>query len=719
MAKNKTSVQNNLERHRIGSKMPSRDELDSVEKQDEKERKFPTSINEVGADGYAQNKVRAPLPKDKYSMTDMQKFIKNFNTPVSKRAFLIAFIVSLSWVFISFTLLLDRDTMAGITEFLTFENGVTTRTRLAFVNLFSLIFFPLCFFWSLAIIVYRTQEARQVTKVIVQAAVMISQPQKMAKDAMTSLSGFVRQEVKLMDSSIERALEKVSQLQSIVQEELDKLNRSYSEQKSTLSILLHDLSTERETMLKTVQDLRQQTIDAYEPIVKENDKIENLIALSTQRVTELSNSLKDNVSFFEEASSKIFDNLQHNNDLFSNTSEKLNWIYQDSNEKFGHTLGVIDDQTTQLTQAANALTEANEKIDKMLQERHDNLANMLTKVDRQADAMLTNINQSVENLVEGVTLSEEKVNQFSQVIRYNSVEDVKQALDGFAQISNRIEVEGNKIRSKMKDDYSATLNDIWNKCEQTSQTINKNISQMHDVASVALNEVSQTRKKLDEAIHELPRETARTSKSLKLAVDGHIKTLRDLAQEAGKTFSHLENAKTETISSHYSSDYPYDGQANRQTTRPSNATQSKWGLNDLITNAKKAEQKNEPVTPQYSNVAKKKSIGNFSWNEADMVRAFNVSDLEQLWMRHNNGEKNVFTEMLYTREGLSLFKEIQSRYKYDTSFREEVDSYLDEFETLLFSAHNSDRHQMLLKTYLTSETGKIYLLLAHASGRLH
>ena len=45
------------------------------------------------------------------------------------------------------------------------------------------------------------------------------------------------------------------------------------------------------------------------------------------------------------------------------------------------------------------------------------------------------------------------------------------------------------------------------------------------------------------------------------------------------------------------------------------------------------------------------------------------------------------------------------------------DRYVEEFERLLAEVSRDDRDSILAKTYLTSETGKVYTMLAHASGR--
>ena len=50
-------------------------------------------------------------------------------------------------------------------------------------------------------------------------------------------------------------------------------------------------------------------------------------------------------------------------------------------------------------------------------------------------------------------------------------------------------------------------------------------------------------------------------------------------------------------------------------------------------------------------------------------------------------------------------------------YGETVDRYIGEFERLLEEVSRDDRGQVVARTYLTSETGKVYTMLAHAAGR--
>ncbi|MDC9701758.1 MAG: hypothetical protein PSN37_06015, partial [Alphaproteobacteria bacterium] len=60
---------------------------------------------------------------------------------------------------------------------------------------------------------------------------------------------------------------------------------------------------------------------------------------------------------------------------------------------------------------------------------------------------------------------------------------------------------------------------------------------------------------------------------------------------------------------------------------------------------------------------------------------------------------------------------IKKKYQADPEFQNTVDRYVNDFEKLLESISLNDHENMLTQTYLTSDTGKVYLMLAHASGR--
>jgi hypothetical protein len=101
----------------------------------------------------------------------------------------------------------------------------------------------------------------------------------------------------------------------------------------------------------------------------------------------------------------------------------------------------------------------------------------------------------------------------------------------------------------------------------------------------------------------------------------------------------------------------------------------------------------------------------------DIARMIDHDAAAELWDRYKRGERNVFTRKLYTMQGQRAFDEIRRKYRSDREFMQTVDRYVSEFERLLDEVSRDDRGQVVARTYLTSETGKVYTMLAHAAGR--
>jgi hypothetical protein len=101
----------------------------------------------------------------------------------------------------------------------------------------------------------------------------------------------------------------------------------------------------------------------------------------------------------------------------------------------------------------------------------------------------------------------------------------------------------------------------------------------------------------------------------------------------------------------------------------------------------------------------------------DIARMIDHEAAAELWERYRRGERGLFTKRLYTIQGQKAFDEIRNKYRTDPEFRQTVEHYIHEFERLLDDASRGDRGPATVRGYLTSDTGKVYTMLAHAAGR--
>jgi len=95
----------------------------------------------------------------------------------------------------------------------------------------------------------------------------------------------------------------------------------------------------------------------------------------------------------------------------------------------------------------------------------------------------------------------------------------------------------------------------------------------------------------------------------------------------------------------------------------------------------------------------------------------NVAAVE-MWDRWRHGDAAAVSRRLYTEPGQKAFDEIRRRYRTDAQFRDAANRYVQEFERLLAKVGQNDRDGAQWRAYMLSNTGKVYTILAHASGRL-
>ncbi|MDO8288955.1 MAG: hypothetical protein Q7T44_07030 [Parvibaculum sp.] len=160
-----------------------------------------------------------------------------------------------------------------------------------------------------------------------------------------------------------------------------------------------------------------------------------------------------------------------------------------------------------------------------------------------------------------------------------------------------------------------------------------------------------------------------------------------------------------------------------QTMTPQ-GTPRAWGIPELLAAAGRGQEATPavPTRPVESeNEFQRTSLQVIETLQAlavDLDRALEQSPSPDLWQRYQAGERNVFARRLYNISGRQLYDRIAVKYRAEAEFREHVDRFVELFERLIGAASSRDRDNILVETYLTSDTGKVYLMLAQASGRL-
>jgi hypothetical protein len=280
----------------------------------------------------------------------------------------------------------------------------------------------------------------------------------------------------------------------------------------------------------------------------------------------------------------------------------------------------------------------------------------------------------------------------------------RQAADKFATI-----VHGMKqMASELHSELDATRAELRRGVLEVPQEAAESTAQMRKVI------VDQI-----EALAELNRIVARHGRNLD-AVEpvrrGHAEPVLATAGARGEAARAEPAPRMEQPRPMPRGDITGNGPAPRRAEAPSLSPQQGQGnrssgwLSELLHRASKPETAAEE-RPTHHTLESLDSLA------VDIARMIDHDAAAELWDRYKRGERNVFTRRLYTMQGQKTFDEIRKKYRGDREFKQTVDRYIGEFERLLEEVSRDDRGQVVARTYLTSETGKVYTMLAHAAGR--
>lgn len=161
------------------------------------------------------------------------------------------------------------------------------------------------------------------------------------------------------------------------------------------------------------------------------------------------------------------------------------------------------------------------------------------------------------------------------------------------------------------------------------------------------------------------------------------------------------------------------GLARRFTQRGKRKDESKsWEISTLLAAAETNETKVRGVNPEAATaLAALQAVLADLAVDLDAISVDEVSSEDQ-WRRYLSGDRSVFARRLASELDSGAIDRITQLYRDDTRFRDAANVYIGEFESLLAVAREGDGGGLLASTILSADTGKIYLTLAYALGRL-
>lgn len=365
-----------------------------------------------------------------------------------------------------------------------------------------------------------------------------------------------------------------------------------------------------------------------------------------------------------------------------------------------------------------------------------------------------------------------RAREVARLVSEASAEGTRAISEQYERVRENAEEERQRSAEGMRAIYEQTAGDTQALFNSANERFAESVQGMKQMAAEMQRELETTRNELRRGVFELPQETAENAAQMRRVIVDQIEALAELNRIVARHGRNLDAVEPVLRRTREEPSLAVVGGRSEVPRTPADVPRSEmppprpvqrsesggfappprrapaeppaaatapagpgrgW-LSDLLNRASREENEpmrdlpREPAREATRDVMREQSRSNedrpprhsiesLDSLSVDIARMIDHDAAADLWDRYKRGERNVFTRRLYTLQGQQAFDDIRKKYRSDREFKQTVDRYISEFERLLEEVARDDRGQVVARTYLTSETGKVYTMLAHAAGR--
>jgi len=422
-------------------------------------------------------------------------------------------------------------------------------------------------------------------------------------------------------------------------------------------------------------------------------------------------------------------------------------------ENLNQLSGQFDAHGKALLEAASVVEQSNRSSSTSLAERRTALESLVTTIDQRTTDLDQRLSRFTGLLDESLAAAEERARNIARVVAETAGAGSSAISRQFEAVRTAAEEERRHTIDSMSDIYRQSTDEMEAMFKNSAEKFSGMVASMKQMAAEMHRELETTRNELRRGVLEMPQEAADSTAQMRKVIVDQIEALAELNRIVAHHGRGLDVVTTNRASSYLEEEPALAATGGRGEARPAPRTREGGSASnlpppDLGMPAPSRRTDAPPVAPAgsdqgrdgwLSDLLSRTDEGGGGNREAplrgratqqvaggnpletlslDIGRLMDRNLAAEMWDRYQRGESRAFSKRLYTPAGQKAFDEVARKYRADRNFKQTVDRYITEFERLLDDVAREDRGPQALRGHLTSETGLVYTLLAHAAGRL-
>lgn len=350
-------------------------------------------------------------------------------------------------------------------------------------------------------------------------------------------------------------------------------------------------------------------------------------------------------------------------------------------EAAGSITGRLEDVTGIVDRAVQGL---NLEIERMLVSREDALSDLVDRLGKRSGDVEDMMRSYLSAIEEQLAAAESRSSEIGRLVSMQA-EETANGLD--AQIRRLEELADAKITAaarQLRSSYENAVSTMNEMLALSAGEFTQTAQGMRATAEQVVRDIDSAREELGGAIANLPEETRANADAMRQVVADQISALQALAdlvkRQAGASALSLPERRE----------------------MPAPAAQPLAALRKAPA-IKRGETANRSKLPEAAR---------------SLVEAMEGSLPRDLERRFQAGEDGVYLRRLVNSRSRKLQEALAQRYETERTLRNRMDEYVNEFERLLDGLATGPDSEEQVETALGSDAGKLFVLLAQASGRM-
>ncbi|MGI9524146.1 MAG: hypothetical protein ACR2PG_21130 [Hyphomicrobiaceae bacterium] len=448
---------------------------------------------------------------------------------------------------------------------------------------------------------------------------------------------------------------------------------------------------------------------------------------------------------------KAIEGLANQSDMLQTVSESLLQQINAVSNRF-------EDQGQSIMQSANALETANYKIDKMLSERASDLGSTLDRMSGKADELGEAVSGYSSRLEGSINDAHKRAKLLTEDLTRESEDRARAAVTDLQRLKEEATRETDRAMDDLRAEYAAVSQEVTERLGKLSHQFSQTTGEVRSQAARAAKQLEDEQDRLKRQLEQLPDATQQSTSAMRRALQDQLKALDQLSVLAQRTTQ--SSAATPPVKDKLVPTQPRPSRPSRprseprqmnslsdslaqemrernQKPEPSPATRrpaptsvtpsdtstsdrdvsANWSFGDLLA---RASNEHEPTERAGTEPAKGAAVASADTglDLAAIAHALERATASAIWARFRSGQRGFMVRSIYAPETRQLFDDILYRYTNHPQFRDHVDRFLAEYERGLRESDQRDPSGELTQSQIMGDTGRVYLVLAHAANRL-